>query len=93
MREIKYTNRFKRDYKRENAARYGKKLDAVLMKTVNLLAAERSQSPTRSARVRGCLNAMTQADRRSKQASLIFSFRVDSVGPHDDCATAGRACP
>jgi mRNA-degrading endonuclease YafQ of YafQ-DinJ toxin-antitoxin module len=59
MREIKYTHRFKRDYKREKTTQHSKKLDAVLMETIDLLAAERSQSPTRSARVRGYLNAMT----------------------------------
>jgi mRNA interferase YafQ len=37
MREIKYTNRFQRDYKRERSGRYGKKLDALLMDVVNLL--------------------------------------------------------
>ncbi len=42
MRTIKYTNRFKRDYKREKAGRYGKKLDAILMETVNMLAADQS---------------------------------------------------
>ena len=42
MRTIKYTNRFKRDYKREKAGRYGKKLDAILMETVNMLAANQS---------------------------------------------------
>ena len=40
MREIKYTNRFKRDYKREKAGRHGKKLDVVLMDAVNMLAAD-----------------------------------------------------
>jgi mRNA interferase YafQ len=40
MRTIKYTNRFKRDYKREQAGRYGKKLDAILMEPVNMLAAD-----------------------------------------------------
>jgi mRNA interferase YafQ len=42
MRTIKYTNRFKRDYKREQAGRYGKKLDAILMETVNMLVADQS---------------------------------------------------
>jgi mRNA interferase YafQ len=41
MREIKYTRRFKRDYKREKSGRHGKKLDALLMETVNLLAADK----------------------------------------------------
>jgi mRNA-degrading endonuclease YafQ of YafQ-DinJ toxin-antitoxin module len=40
MREIKYTNRFKRDYKREKFGQHGKKLDVVLMEAVNMLAAD-----------------------------------------------------
>jgi mRNA interferase YafQ len=40
MREVKYTSRFKRDYKREQSGRHGKALDTLLMETVNLLAAD-----------------------------------------------------
>ncbi len=40
MREVKYTTRFKRDYRREKAGRHSKKLDAMLMEVVNLLAAD-----------------------------------------------------
>lgn len=40
MREISYTRRFKRDYKREKSGRHGKTLDAALMNVVNLLAAD-----------------------------------------------------
>ena len=40
MREIKYTARFKRDYRREKAGLLGKKLDALLMEVVNLLASD-----------------------------------------------------
>ncbi len=40
MREVKYTSRFKRDYKRERSGRHGKKLDAVLMEAVNFVAAD-----------------------------------------------------
>jgi mRNA interferase YafQ len=40
MREIKYTTRFRRDYKREKSGGQGKRLDAVLMEVVNLLAAD-----------------------------------------------------
>jgi mRNA interferase YafQ len=40
MREIKYTARFKRDYRREKAGLLGKKLDALLVETVNLLASD-----------------------------------------------------
>jgi mRNA interferase YafQ len=40
MREVKYTSRFKRDYRREQSGRHGKRLDALLMEAVNLLAAD-----------------------------------------------------
>jgi mRNA interferase YafQ len=40
MREIKYTTRFQRDYRREKSGQYGKKLDALLMEVVNLLASD-----------------------------------------------------
>ena len=40
MREVRYTARFKRDYRREKSGRLGKKLDALLMEVVNLLAAD-----------------------------------------------------
>jgi mRNA interferase YafQ len=40
MREVKYTTRFQRDYRREKSGRYRGKLDALLMETVNLLAAD-----------------------------------------------------
>ena len=39
MREIKYTTRFQRDYRREKSRRHSEKLDALLMDVVNLLAA------------------------------------------------------
>jgi mRNA interferase YafQ len=42
MREIKYTTRFRRDYKREKSGRHGTKLDTLLMEVVNLLAADKS---------------------------------------------------
>ena len=40
MRQIKYTTRFQRDYKREKSGRHSKSLDALLMGVVNLLAAD-----------------------------------------------------
>jgi len=40
MRTVKYTSRFKRDYRREKSGRHGKKMDALLMEVVNLLAAD-----------------------------------------------------
>jgi mRNA interferase YafQ len=47
MREIKYTARFKRDYRREKSAQHGKKLDALLVEIVTLLAND-SPLPHRS---------------------------------------------
>ena len=40
MRTIRYTNRFKRDYKREKAGRRGKTLDTDVTEIVRLLAAD-----------------------------------------------------
>ena len=40
MRTIKYTTRFKRDYRREKSGRHGKKLDTFLMQAVNMLATD-----------------------------------------------------
>ncbi len=40
MRTIKYTSRFKRDYRREKSGQYGKKLDAVLLDVVEMLASD-----------------------------------------------------
>jgi mRNA interferase YafQ len=40
MREIKYTTHFKRDYRIEQSGRRSKKVDALLLEVVNLLAAD-----------------------------------------------------
>jgi mRNA interferase YafQ len=40
MRTIRYTNRFKRDYRREKAGRHAKTLDTELTEIVRLLAAD-----------------------------------------------------
>jgi mRNA interferase YafQ len=40
MRTIRYTSRFRRDYKRELAGPHGKTLDVVLMAAVDLLAVD-----------------------------------------------------
>ena len=42
MREVSYTSRFRRDYRREKSGRHGKRLDALLMEVVNLLAADQA---------------------------------------------------
>jgi mRNA interferase YafQ len=41
MRIVKYTNRFKRDYRREKSGQHGKKLDNRLMEVVDMLAADK----------------------------------------------------
>jgi mRNA interferase YafQ len=45
MREVKYTTRFRRDYKREKSGRHGRRLDALLMEVVNMLAADQPLPP------------------------------------------------
>jgi mRNA interferase YafQ len=40
MRTVKYTNRFKRDYRREQSGRQGRKLDTLLVQVVDLLATD-----------------------------------------------------
>jgi mRNA interferase YafQ len=40
MRDVKYTSRFQRDYKREQSGRHRAKLDVLLMEAVILLAAD-----------------------------------------------------
>ena len=40
MQEIRHTNRFKRDYKREKSGRHNKTLDVDLMEVVALLATD-----------------------------------------------------
>ena len=40
MREIKYTKHFQRDYRREQSGKHRKKLDALLLEVVHLLAAD-----------------------------------------------------
>jgi mRNA interferase YafQ len=38
MRIVKYTSRFRRDYRREKSGRHGKRLDTALLETVAMLA-------------------------------------------------------
>lgn len=40
MRTVKYTNKFRRDYRREKSGRFGKRIDDDLMIVVNMLAAD-----------------------------------------------------
>jgi mRNA interferase YafQ len=48
MRDVKYTNRFKRDYRREKSGLHSKKLDALLMEVVDLLAVDAKLPPRNS---------------------------------------------
>jgi hypothetical protein len=41
MRTVKYTGRFKRDYRRDKSGVLGRRLDALLMEVVDLLAADK----------------------------------------------------
>ncbi len=45
MRTIKYTSRFKRDYRREKSGIHGKKLDALLAAILNLLIEDKGLPP------------------------------------------------
>lgn len=38
MRIVRYTSRFRRDYKREKSGRHAKRLDAALLEAVTMLA-------------------------------------------------------
>jgi mRNA interferase YafQ len=42
MRIVRYTGRFRRDYKREKSGRRGKRLDAELLQAVTMLANDES---------------------------------------------------
>ncbi|NTW70272.1 MAG: type II toxin-antitoxin system YafQ family toxin [Chlorobiaceae bacterium] len=44
MRTIKYTSRFKRDYRREQSGKHGKKLDLLLSAIINLLIEDKPLS-------------------------------------------------
>ena len=46
MRIVKHTSRFRRDYRREQSGQHSKRLDALLMETVNMLAKD-EQLPRR----------------------------------------------
>ena len=46
MRTVRYTRRFKRDYRREKSGRYGKALDAALLAVARLLAADEPLPPS-----------------------------------------------
>ena len=41
MRTVKYTNRFRRDYRREKSGQHGRRLDKLLMEVVDMLAGDK----------------------------------------------------
>lgn len=41
MRTVKYSSRFKRDYRREKSGRLGRKLDSLLVEVVDFLAVDK----------------------------------------------------
>jgi mRNA interferase YafQ len=41
MRTIRFTSRFKRDFKRKKSSRHGKMLDALLTEAINLLVVDK----------------------------------------------------
>jgi mRNA interferase YafQ len=45
MRTIKYTRRFKRDYRREQSGKHGKKLDSLLSAIITLLVEDKPLPP------------------------------------------------
>jgi mRNA interferase YafQ len=45
MRTIRYTNRFKRDYRREKSGLLGKKLDALLEEAIDVLVEDTPLPP------------------------------------------------
>ena len=45
MRTVKYTRRFKRDYRREKSGQHGGKLDSLLMDLVNRLSSDMRLPP------------------------------------------------
>lgn len=46
MRTIRFTSRFKRDYRREKSGKHGKKLDVLLEGIINFLAADQPLPPS-----------------------------------------------
>ena len=83
MREIKYTARFQRDYRREKSGRHGKKLDALLMEVVNL------PPPTRR-----CLAgiSITHCPANGATTATATSGRISSSSTASRMTTASSLC-
>jgi mRNA interferase YafQ len=72
MREIKYTTRFKRDYRREKTGRHRTKLDVLLMEVVNLLAADTALPRRNFDHPLSVNGAITATATLSPSSSLIY---------------------
>ena len=77
MRTVKYTRRFKRDYRREKLGMAGKKLDTPLMNVVDLLAADKSLP-------RRCVDHQLTGDWKDHrdchlQPDLVLIYRLTAV--------------
>ncbi len=86
MREIKYTTRFQRDYKREKSGRHGKKLDFLLMEVVNLLAADTPSHDGISIIHYPANGAITATARSDQISSSSIASRIVTVS--NSCALA-----
>jgi hypothetical protein len=80
MRAIKYTNRFKRDYRREQSGVLGKKLDKILMEAVNLLAADK-----RAFFGRNCFRPPAGHTARRSTPSLVIGRAAGAVAARFKC--------
>lgn len=69
MREIKYTTRFKRDYRREKSGQHGKKLDTLLME-VNVPPLDREEEMECIQHVRAGGRQAEKAGERLVEANL-----------------------
>jgi mRNA interferase YafQ len=93
MRDVKYTTRFQRDYRREKSGRHSKKVDALLMEVVNLLAAD-APLPRRNFDhplsgewndYRDChLRPSSTASRMTRASNLCASAHIVSLGSEGD---------
>jgi hypothetical protein len=61
MRTVRYTRRFRRDYRREKSGRHRRRLDADLLATVTMLAKDGAISITRPA-ASGAITAIATSD-------------------------------
>src|SRR3954447_16270219 len=84
MRIVKYTSRFRRDYKREKSGRYSKRLDADLLEAVTMLAKDEPLP-------RRYFGACRKFEALTARLAWRSTLPSGSGGPHDpecDCRAA-----